>query len=268
MIVFSLILLASPREDELNLSRKPLFTTWRNHQGEFFAARRLEHAFIHYYLLHAFPAYVSRVVRRGEKADTFFQLNSTIWSFVMPLQYWGTLRKSRPTLHRFTGYIALSCSLILTLSGLAFIPRQLAFSKPILAMHYIHGIPVFPSFNFGAVFFAAPAMLITGLRAIYLARHKRFAEHRRWAVYHGIAGYFISFQRVWMLLVGVFGTILSNAPKLQALLQTDRVMTLRAKSDAELAAFAFTTWAGGLTSIAWVLYVRRQNALTGDIKLK
>lgn len=189
-----------------------------------------------------------------------YYIDSTLWSVLMPLQYWDPFRRARPALHRFTGYMAAFCSLLLTITGLAFIPAKLSYSAPIFTMHYMHGIPLFPSFNFSLVFLAAPAMLITGTRAIYLARHKRFAEHRRWAVYHGISGYVISLQRVWILLFNAFGAILASTPELQRLLGTNRVRTLAAKSDAEMAAFAFTTYAAGITSVLWVLYIRRQNA--------
>jgi hypothetical protein len=184
----------------------------------------------------------------------------------MPLQYWDSFRKARPTLHRFTGYIAASCSLLLTITGLAFIPAKLSYSAPIFTIHYMHGYPLFPSFNFSLVFFAAPAMLITGSRAIYLARNKRFVEHRRWAVYHGISGYVISLQRVWMLIFNAFGVILNNTPELQRYLETDLVRSVAARSDAEMAAFAFTTYAAGLTSLIWYLYIIRQNASKGQAK--
>jgi hypothetical protein len=106
--------------------------------------------------------------------------------------------------------------------------------------------------------FASPMLLLTLFRALYLARKKRYAEHRRWAVLHGISGYVISLQRVWMLIVNGIGLIISQIPSLQSFLATDQLTDLASISRAEKSAFAFTTWAAGLTCAVWVavLYYR------------
>jgi hypothetical protein len=55
MIVFSTFILFLPDEGR-DVASKPLFTAFRDKEGEIFAARRIEQAFVHYYLLHALPA--------------------------------------------------------------------------------------------------------------------------------------------------------------------------------------------------------------------
>lgn len=55
MVVFSTIILFSS-DKEKDVAAKPLFTASRTKDGEVFLARRLEQAFVHYYLLHALPA--------------------------------------------------------------------------------------------------------------------------------------------------------------------------------------------------------------------
>lgn len=182
----------------------------------------------------------------------------TIWSVLMPLQYWDTFRKRYPAIHRFCGYVVAICSLTLSLSGLAFIPQDLSYSAPTFTLHRIYGYPILPTFNAGAIVIS-PILLYTGARAVYLARQKRFAEHRTWAVYHGITGYLISIQRVWMIIVNIFGVILHNSSHFQQFFQTNHLRGLKAISDSEQSAMAFTAWAAGFTSLAWYLYVRQNN---------
>lgn len=56
MVFFSVIILSKPPKEVTNVADKPVFTSFRDQHGEFFATHRLEQAFIHYYLLHAMPA--------------------------------------------------------------------------------------------------------------------------------------------------------------------------------------------------------------------
>ena len=195
-------------------------------------------------------------------------LPSIAWSILMPLQYWDSLRKARPALHRFCGYVALSCALVLGISGLAFIPRRLSWSNPVWTMHRVYGIPVLPSFDAFLVLFASPSLLFTLFRALSLARQKRFAEHRRWAVLHGISGYLISLQRVMMVLFNIFGQVLAAAPALQRALGTDSIKSTAAISEAEKAAFSATLWAGGVLAALWALSVMRQGGMLAGSKSK
>lgn len=54
MFAFAAILLAP--DSDFDDSAKPVFTSFRNYDGEFFAARRMDVAPIHYGILHALPA--------------------------------------------------------------------------------------------------------------------------------------------------------------------------------------------------------------------
>lgn len=181
---------------------------------------------------------------------------SAIWSVAMPLQYSNNLRKSRPRIHRFTGYIAFTCSFTLALSGIAFIPRNLSFSDPIFNMHHVHGIPLFPSSNFALLFILSPAMVITGIRALYLAKNRRFDQHRQWAMYHGMIGYAIPLQRFYLLLSRIVGEILSNSPIFQESLGINQIKSVHLKSDAERAVFSATVWIGITSSLTWFIYSR------------
>lgn len=42
-----------------------------------------------------------------------------------------------------------------------------------------------------AFFVLSPAMIITGVRTLFLAKIRRFDQHRQWAMYHEVAGYTI-----------------------------------------------------------------------------
>lgn len=177
----------------------------------------------------------------------------------MPLQYWDYLRKKTPRLHRLCGYTAFTCSFILSISGILFIPFDLSWSNPMFKMHKVYGLPLIPSSNLGLATIAFPAMMVTGFRALYLARQRRFAEHRRWTTYHGIAGYLISIERVNILITFAFGYILNASNYLQKALGSNRLKTIPQKSDAELAAFAWTVWAAIFVPAGWALYLRRAN---------
>lgn len=184
----------------------------------------------------------------------------TIWSVLMPLQYWDSFRKQYPAVHRICGYAVALCATVLSFSGLAFIPWELSYSASTFTLHTIYGYPILPTFNAGGIA-VAPVLLYTGVRAVYLARHKRFAEHRRWTVYHGITGYLISIQRVWMIVVNILGAILDKSVALQRFLGTDQLHGLKTISDSELSAMAFTTWAAIFTSLGWWYYLHQSNAI-------
>ncbi|UZJ54691.1 hypothetical protein CBS101457_004011 [Exobasidium rhododendri] len=250
MIVFALYLPASKflRPSILDVKGDPVFTNWRRANGEVFLAHRLDTAPIHYGLLHIVPA--------------------VVWSLFMPLQYWDTLRKSRPDLHRLCGYVVFSCSFILSVSGAMFIPRNLSWSEPFFHLHHVFGLPVLPTFDAFLLIFAFPLLLLTLVRALYLARNKRYAEHRRWAVYHGISGYVISIQRAWMLIVNACGHFIQQSSFLRRLLSIDEFSSMASISRAEKSAFAFTTWAAGLTCAVWFVYLYRRNLLPVAEKAK
>lgn len=191
---------------------------------------------------------------------------SVIWSILMPLQYWDYLRKRAPRIHRLCGYTAFACSLLLSITGILFIPFDLSWSNPMFELHKVYGIPLIPSFNLSLVTVAFPATMITGFRALYLARKRRFAEHRRWTTYHGISGYLISLQRVNILITFLFGAILNASKELQATLGSYRIKTIPQKSDAERAAFALTTWGAMIIAAGWVYHVKRPTAIYSKVK--
>lgn len=185
----------------------------------------------------------------------------------MPLQYWDYLRKTRPRVHRLCGYVAFTCSLILAITGIAFIPRKLSWSNPTFVFHRVYGVPLIPSFNLGLIAGAFPAMMITGSRAFYLAYRRRISEHRKWATYHGIAGYLISLERVFVLVVSTFGRFLNSCKPLQDFLGSNKIKTLEEISDAERAAFAWAMWAAIFSAAAWYYHVV-QRALPPSSKSK
>ncbi|KAK0664202.1 hypothetical protein DIS24_g491 [Lasiodiplodia hormozganensis] len=251
MILFASIAFTGHR---LDWPGKPAFTTFRHSEiDEHFLNNRLRALssrplprFI-YHTLHAGPA--------------------ILWSLAMPFQHVDSLRARFPAMHRRNGYLVLSLSLLLSLGGFWILNRNMSHTHR--EFYHIHTvikgkyIPLltWPTFE-SSLWFLAPAYFYSLFRTAETARAREWVRHRKWAVFHTIAAYTITLQRVNVVVCMVAGWAMH-------LLVPERVQhevlgvpaTHEGKAAAELAAFAWTAWYGGILAFVWILYEWRPAAL-------
>jgi hypothetical protein len=109
-----------------------------------------------------------------------------------------------------------------------------------------------PTFDL-ALYFLGPALAYSAYKTIALARAKRFAEHRRYAIICTAIGYVVPLQRVPMLLLPLLSFGLSCLTDEQrAFLRVPTSVV--AKAEAEKAAFALTAW--GASAVAGIYLIR------------
>jgi uncharacterized membrane protein len=84
---------------------------------------------------------------------------------VMPFQFWSRLRTRRPAVHRWTGRLYVVAVFLGGMSGM------------VLATRTITG----PASGTGFFFLAVGWLVTTGL-ALYHARNRSFAAHKRWMI--------------------------------------------------------------------------------------
>lgn len=200
----------------------------------------------HYVLAHAIPA--------------------SIWVLLIPLQLSHTVRKQYPWLHRLSGYTTFSISTLLCISGLLFPVRNLSYThENTFHMHRV-GPFAWPTFEVASAV-AAAGMLITGYKALSYARQRKFELHRRWAIYHSLAGYVIPAQRWFMGTNIAFGALVAALRKagaanedILARIGLPAGMSMRQISRAELGSMALSAWSAGVLIIAYAYYLRRGTA--------
>ncbi len=224
--------------------------------GEFFGFKHARKDPLHYVVLHAMPA--------------------CLWVTLMPLQFIAKLRRSYPTIHRISGYTALTCSLVLIASGLAFVPRNMSFGphppQSLTTLHKMGPLPIYFGTFDHALVVVSILMLGTLVPTLQYARQRDFARHRQWAIYHAMSGYVIPLQRWGMLTVSATGGVLHQLRKMHVLsektmawLQLPANMSRKRMEAAEMAGFAFTTWLA--LFYAWVL-LRRLTRTRGALSSK
>ncbi|GME27101.1 uncharacterized protein LTHEOB_6714 [Neofusicoccum parvum] len=187
---------------------------------------------------------------------------------MMPLQHIDSVRKRWPAFHRSNGYIVLSGSLLLGLGGFWILNRGMSHTYP--EFYHVHmvigGKPIpflmWPTFE-SSLWFLAPAYFYSLFRAVETARAKEFARHRSWAVFHTIAAYTITLQRANVVVVNLAGWVVHLLPER---IQRDLLklpVSHEEKAAAELGAFAWTAWYGGVLAFIWIVYEWRAAGLLG-----
>ncbi|OAQ66341.1 fungal transcriptional regulatory protein [Pochonia chlamydosporia 170] len=216
----------------------PLFTTTRHPEtgDHFLNFRRKTAPVLIYHGLHAAPA--------------------IIWSTLMPLQHIDSFRNKYPDFHRSSGYIILTGSLILSLSGYWFLLSNNAHSHPDrYHLHDLNGwspIP-WPTFEMALWVLATP-YYITLYKTATTARARDFVSHRRWAVLHTMFASIITFERVALTLSYAFGWALALFPKEQVHEFFNVAQDLASMAAAELDMFAFVDVIAFGMMIAWMVY--------------
>lgn len=129
-------------------------------------------------------------------------LPGAIWAGLTPLQLHPTLRKTRPKLHRVSGYVFLGIALVMTVGFFIILDRDLLFENffDIPEEEESIKVPMKPFLSLLMLYFAG-----TALAAIWAAKNKKFALHRTWIIRHIASGIWVSMQR--FLLMTVYQTI-------------------------------------------------------------
>lgn len=233
----------------------------QNQNGKLFVQDRLKLHPWHYGFGHILPTYVTLTgdVQDGTDADS-----RLIWCPTMLVQHSDAIRRSHPRIHRLSGYVAASMSLVLALSGLAFTLRKRLFGTELMYSHpnplHLHRLRIqgwtvlaWPTFE-ATLYFIGPVQLYSLVRLVRAARSKRYLEHQTWSVTYTIAGFTIALQRVGMVLAAIAANIvhfgLSDRSK--------RAMGIpiefgQAQWNAEMADFALTTSLAFVFASFWAI---------------
>ncbi|OAA45458.1 hypothetical protein NOR_03247 [Metarhizium rileyi] len=216
----------------------PLFTTSRLPEtGEHFLAfrRKTAPAWI-YQGLHAAPA--------------------ILWSILMPLQHNDSFRRKNPAAHRSAGYIIITFSFVLSVTGYWFLISKHAHSHANrYHLHDFGGLsPIpWPTFEM-TLWLLAPPYYVTLYKTAMTARARAFEAHRKWAVAHTIFASAISLQRVAVTAAYTLGFVLTLFPK-EKVHEFFRVgQDLASVAVAEMDMFALTTSLAGVMMVSWFLY--------------
>lgn len=178
-----------------------------------------------------------------------------IWSILVPLQHIEIIRKRWPALHRGGGYIVLTGSLVLSMTGYWLNAREQTYTHENLwHLHNLSGLsPIgWPTFAL-TTWLLGPPYLFTLFRTAQTARNKNFDSHRRWAVAHSICAYAISLERLAVFATLFAGWILALFPKERVYQILNLPDTMEAKASAELDTFALANVVGGVLAIWWFI---------------
>lgn len=131
-------------------------------------------------------------------------LPGALWAGAIPLQLHPTLRKTRPRLHRVSGYVFILTSLVMGAGVFLIIKRDLLFEN----YFDVDKPDIFPSKPF--LILLTFYFMGTSLAALKSARDRKFAAHEKWIVRHISSGIWVALQRV--LISTVYQAIHSSRP--------------------------------------------------------
>ncbi|OAA39016.1 hypothetical protein BBO_06869 [Beauveria brongniartii RCEF 3172] len=214
-----------------------LFTRNRMPTGEhFFTYRQATAPMWVYRGLHALPA--------------------IIWSIGMPLQHVDSLRKKWPVLHRSAGYVLLSISLLLSITGYWFFISKNAYThENPFHLHKFKGLPLiaWPTFEV-TTWFLAPTYWLTMYKTATTARAKDFVRHRKWAVLHTLSASVISAERLSIVTLNAIGMTMSLLPQKMVHEFFGVGYTIPEIAEAELSVFAFANVLAFIFVLSWLYY--------------
>ncbi|KHO10721.1 Fungal transcriptional regulatory protein [Metarhizium robertsii ARSEF 23] len=181
-----------------------------------------------------------------------------LWSILMPLQHNNSFRKKYPKFHRSAGYIIITFSFILSLSGYWFLVSKHAYSH--VNRYHLHDLdglsPIpWPTFEL-TLWLLAPPYYFTLYKTATTARARDFVQHQKWAVLHTIVSSTISLQRVTMTASYGLGLVLMLVSREQVH-EFFKVQDLASAAAAELDMFALTTATAYVMMVFWLLYQLR-----------
>lgn len=223
-----------------------VFTSSRMPTGEHFLHHRQKTAPMWVYRgLHAVPA--------------------IIWSIGMPLQHVDSIRKRWPVLHRTAGYVLLSLSLLLSITGGWFLFAKHAYSHDNrFHLHNLNGLSPIPWPTFEVTTWAVtPAYWLTMYKTVRTARARDFARHRKWAVLHTICGSVISAERVSLVVLYAVGFATTLWPEAVVHDFFGVGRSLNDVAEAELSVFALGNMLAFAAVLLWVYYDFRRAGYFG-----
>ena len=179
-----------------------------------------------------------------------------LWSIMIPLQHVDSLRTRWPAFHKGSGYIILSISLLLSMTGYWFYISKHAYTHTDwFHIHDFNGLsPIsWPTFELSTFAFA-PVYWLTLYKTAATARSKDFASHRKWAVLHTMAASVISLERVGLVILYTVGYALTLFPRERGHEFFNVADTNDAMAAAELDMFAFANVIGFVLLLTWVFY--------------
>ncbi|KAM3458289.1 hypothetical protein MY3296_000495 [Beauveria thailandica] len=238
MMVFAAVIFFEDLPSLLETKETPrLFTRNRMPTGEhFFTYRQATAPMWVYRGLHALPA--------------------AIWSIGMPLQHVDSLRKKWPVLHRSAGYVLLSISLLLSITGYWFFISKHAYShENPFHLHRFKGLPLiaWPTFE-ATTWLVAPFYWLTMYKTATTARAKDFVQHRKWAVLHTLSASVITAERLSIVTLNAIGMTLSLLPQKVVHEFFGVGYTIPEIAEAELTVFAFANVLAFIFVLSWLYY--------------
>ncbi|KAM3476527.1 hypothetical protein MY8738_006898 [Beauveria namnaoensis] len=237
MLVFATVIFIEDPSFVRAKETSRLFTKNRVPTGQqFFTYRQATAPMWVYRGLHAFPA--------------------AIWSIGMPLQHVDSLRKKWPVLHRSAGYVLLSISLLLSITGYWFFISKHAYShENPFHLHSFKGLPLlaWPTFEV-TTWSLAPFYWLTMYKTATTARAKNFVQHRKWAVLHTLSASVITAERLSIVTLNAIGMTMSLLPQKVVHEFFGVGYTIAEIAEAELSAFAFANVLAFLFVVSWLYY--------------
>lgn len=179
-----------------------------------------------------------------------------IWSIGMPLQHVDGLRKKWPVLHRTAGYVLLSLSLLLSITGYWFFISKNAYSHDnAFHMHNFNGLsPIpWPTFEL-STWILAPFYWLTMYKTALTARTKNFVQHRKWAVLHTISASVIAAERLGLVTLYAIGFSMTLLPQAVVHDFFGVGYTVEEIAEAELSVFAFANVLALVFVLSWLYY--------------
>jgi hypothetical protein len=123
-------------------------------------------------------------------------LPGAVWAGAIPFQLNPSFRKRRPVAHRRIGYAFLTSSFVMTIGIMIIMYRKLFFE------HFFEDLPPKKVSSAPAIYSLTMIFAYSAVKALNLAREKRFLEHQIWIIRHIESGLWIAIQR--FLLVFIF----------------------------------------------------------------
>ncbi|KAM3508706.1 hypothetical protein MY11210_006625 [Beauveria gryllotalpidicola] len=183
-------------------------------------------------------------------------LPAAIWSIGMPLQHVDSLRKKWPVLHRTAGYVLLSLSLLLSITGYWFFISKNAYThENPFHLHKFKGLPLiaWPTFEV-TTWCLAPFYWATMYKTATTARAKDFARHRKWAVLHTLCASVITAERLSIVTLNAIGMAMSILPQNVVHEFFGVGYTIPEMAEAELSVFAFANVLAMIFVLSWLYY--------------
>lgn len=125
-------------------------------------------------------------------------LPSVIWAAAIPFQLHPALRKQYKRLHRITGYLFFSTSMLMMV-GVVII-----FQRGLLYEHSFTDLPPLKFSSIPSVLAIGVWFLITAITAAVQARAKNFQSHQRFVIRHVASGIWVALQRAMLMTVSTF----------------------------------------------------------------